>query len=279
MSDGILGNATYKCSECGAKHYLQNDNFIFEPESGSERSMGQEIQYVAEFDEPCHKCSHDINLKFEVWEYPAGIINFTNEEATGAEIIDSDFEIYHEPPEEPFAESVKLLTPLLLFRFDRFSELFVDLWLSVYKKSPKQTAIISITLIVVMSTIIGAAIYKSEKSRKENLQYTQNYSNQYSILKDTEKNLNHLAKFIADKKGEIESTQLLLENLEQKKSELEPIVNANQEVIDAIFLQQKKELKKSIWAERWVSFGFGIFASLIASIIWHFVSKIRKKQI
>lgn len=278
MSDGITGEATYKCMKCGAKHFLKPDDFYFEAESGSERGMGPETQYIAEFDEPCHQCGNEINLKFEVWEYPVGIINYTNDDATGAEILYSNFDIYHRPPEDHLNETIELIKPLIFFRFDKFSELFVDFWLSSYKKSPTPTTIISLISIIIAFTSIGLSIYKAESNRIQKINITQNYTDQYSILKDTERNLNNLADFISTKKGEIETTQKLIESLEQKKSELEPIVNAHQEVIDAIFLQQKRELEKSIWFERGVSFSLGVLASLIASLIWHFIIRIRKKN-
>ena len=98
------------------------------------------------------------------------------------------------------------------------------------------------------------------------------------LLKSTEKNLNDLSEFISSKKGEIEATKNLIQELEKKRSELEPIVTANQETVDAIFLQQRKDFEKSIWTERGISFALGILASLIASIIWHFVGRFKKSN-
>jgi len=278
MSDEILGKATYKCLKCNAKHYINPEDLLFEAESGSERGMGAETQYVAELDEPCHQCNNDIFLKFEVWEYPVGIINFTNENASGANILESEFWINHKPDEESYKDAIKLITPLLSFRFDKFSELFVDFWISSYKKAPKPTTIISIVAAIATFASAGLSIYQSEKNRTDNSIRTQNYTNQFNILKETEKNLNDLSNFISSKKSEIEATQQLITSLERKKSELEPIVNAHQKVINAIFLQQKKEAEKSLWVERVVSFGLGILASLIASLIWHFTVRFRESK-
>src|SRR5690606_15704916 len=143
MSDGITGKATYKCEKCGAKHFLHDEDFCFEAESGSDRGMGEEVQYCCQIDELCHNCGNEIRLKFEVWEYPAGIINMTNEDSSGAEILESDFDIYHEPPQDEREEVVRLVKSLVLFRFDAFAEAFVDFWVKSYKKSPRPTSIIS----------------------------------------------------------------------------------------------------------------------------------------
>lgn len=278
MSDGITGKATYKCKKCGAKHYLHDEDFHFEAQSGSERGMGEGIQYGYELETECHNCGNDINLKFDVWEYPVGILNMENEEATGAEIIESDFDIYHAPPEDEFEKPIKLVKSLILFRFDAFAEAFVDFWVKSYKKSPQPTAIISALGAIVGIAGLVISIYTSEKTRIQRFEKTQSYSEQFALLKSTEKNLNDLSEFISSKKSEIEATKTLVQDLEKRKSELEPIVTANQKVVDAIFMQQRKEIENTIWAERGISFALGILASLIATLIWHFVGRFKKEK-
>lgn len=278
MSDGIIGKATYKCDRCGAKHFLHDDDFYFEAESGSERGMGEETQYICELDKQCHNCNNDIQLKFEVWEYPVGIINMTNEDSSGAEILESDFDIYHAPPHEEYEETVKLVKSLALFRFDAFAEAFVEFWVKSYKKSPQPTTIVSFIGVLFSIIGLGFGIYTSEQARTQKLEMAQSYSEQFELLKNTEKNLNDLSVFISSKKSEIEATKSLIQDLETKKSELEPIVTANQDVVDAIFLQQRRDIEKTIWVERGISFGLGILASLIATVIWHFVGRIKNEK-
>lgn len=278
MSDGITGKASYECLSCGAVYFLHNENFNFESESGSYREMGQETQYAAEFNEKCQKCNNDIEIKFEVWEYPVGIINMTDSEISGAKVLDSDFGIYHEPPEDEYDQPIKLVKSLLQFRFDMFSELFVDFWISRYKKAPRPTSIASVLLLIIAIAVLYFSITTLDKVSKEKLDKRQSYAEQLTLLENTEKNLNYLSDFITAKKSEIETTKILIKGLEEKKSELEPIVNANQKTVDAIFLQQKRELEEGIWAERGISFGLGILASLLASLIWHFVARFKKKD-
>ncbi|WNL37735.1 hypothetical protein RN346_10470 [Halomonas sp. PAMB 3232] len=278
MSDGITGKATYKCEKCGAKHFLHDEDFCFEPESGSNRDMGEEVQYGYELDEPCRNCGNEIRLKFEVWECPVGIINMTNENSSGAEILKSEFDTYHEPPQDEHEEAVRIVKSLVLFRFDAFAEAFVDFWVKSYKKSPQPTSIISALGVLVASISLAVTIYTSEQARSQKLEKTQSYTEQFELLRTTEENLNDLAEFISSKIGEIEATKSLIQDLEAKKSELEPIVNANQQVVDAIFLQQRRDIERTIWVERGISFGLGILASLIATIIWHFVSRFKREK-
>ncbi|SFP39790.1 hypothetical protein SAMN05216601_110206 [Ectopseudomonas composti] len=278
MSDGIIGKATYKCDRCGAKHFLHDDDFCFEAESGSERVMGEETQYVCEVDEPCNYCNNEIHLKFEVWEYPVGIINMTNEDSSGAEILESYFEIYHAPPHEEHEEAVRLVKSLVLLRFDAFAETFVEFWVKSYKKSPRPTTMISILGALFSIIGLGFFIYTSEQARAQKLANFQSYSEQFELLRSTEKNLNDLSVFISSQKSEIEAAKSLIQDLETKKSELEPIVTANQDVVDAIFLQQRRDIDENIWVERGISFLLGILASLIATVIWHFVGRSKKEK-
>jgi hypothetical protein len=278
MSDGITGKASYECLSCGVVHFLHNEDFNFESESSSYREMGQETQYAAEFNEECQKCNNDIEIKFEVWEYPVGIINMTDAEISGAKVLDSDFGVYHEPPEDEYDQPIKLVKSLLQFRFDMFSELFVDFWISSYKKAPRPTSLASVLSLIIAIAGLYFSITTLDKVSKEKLDKRQSYAEQLTLLENTEKNLNDLSDFIIAKKSEIETTKILIKGLEEKKSELEPIVNANQKTVDAIFLQQKRELEEDIWTERGISFGLGILASLLASLIWHFVARFKKKD-
>jgi hypothetical protein len=183
-----------------------------------------------------------------------------------------------EKPSDYEDTTVNLVKSLVLFRFDAFAEAFVNFWIKSYKKSPQPTAIISILAVLITAFSLGMSIYSSEKKRMQGLEKTQSYSEQFELLKSTEQNLNNLSTFISSKKSEIEATKNLILELEKKKSELEPIVNANEKVVDAIFLQQRKEIEKSIWTERLISFGLGLLASLIATIIWHFVGRYKRKN-
>lgn len=276
MSDGIEGKATYKCEKCGAFRHLRGEDFNFDAVSSSERGMGAEIQYSAQIEEECHKCGNEIGIAFDVWEYPIGAINTTDFECVGAVVTESDFDIYHRPPREEPDETVHLVKSLALFRFDAFAEAFVDFWIKSYQQSPRYTAIISAIASILTASLLALSIYSSEKSRAERLDKVQSYTDQFKLLENTEKNLNDLSNFITSKKLEIEATRDLIKNLEEKRSELEPIVEANQEVVDAIFAQQKRELEKGIWVERAISFGLGILASLIATVVWHFVGRLKK---
>jgi len=95
MITGITGKASFICKKCGTVYSLKGDDFDFNAESGSERGMGNEIQYISEHEIECAVCDQKIMLTFEVWEYPVGVINYTTHTASGASKVKSEFHFVH----------------------------------------------------------------------------------------------------------------------------------------------------------------------------------------
>jgi predicted RNA-binding Zn-ribbon protein involved in translation (DUF1610 family) len=100
MITGITGKAEFTCSNCGKEYSLEHDDFDFQAESGSERGMGEETQYVSEHIQQCDSCGQEIAIKFEVWEYPVGIINYTTHSSNGASNVSSEFDFVYSKDEE-----------------------------------------------------------------------------------------------------------------------------------------------------------------------------------
>ena len=97
MIEGITGSASFRCSNCGHVHSLHPEDFDFSAESGSNRSMGQETLYVSYHNQACDHCGQEIEIRFEVWEYPTGIVNHSAHEATGATDVSDSFYYQHVP--------------------------------------------------------------------------------------------------------------------------------------------------------------------------------------
>lgn len=81
---------SFKCNNCAKIHKYKASNFNldFDYVGGSERSMGTENQYVAEENFKCN-CGNDIDVKFEVWEYPLGVHNYDDINIEGAKLLES----------------------------------------------------------------------------------------------------------------------------------------------------------------------------------------------
>lgn len=99
------------CDEC--KNDDEKDGIIvirkdeidwsWEGEYSDEREMGDEIVYEHEEQIECDN-GHQITVTFRLWEYPAGIVNYTEIECDGGEIVEefdfSDTIEFQEPEEE-----------------------------------------------------------------------------------------------------------------------------------------------------------------------------------
>jgi hypothetical protein len=94
MKPYIAGKAKFVCSKCGQAYSLEPDDFNFQTESTSQRNMGKEQLIASENEYQCN-CGQEINIKFEVWEYPEGVINDTDHSADGASNIESEFEFIY----------------------------------------------------------------------------------------------------------------------------------------------------------------------------------------
>lgn len=77
-----------QCDHCREEfHIFKNDiDFDWNIANVDDRSMGEERMFTTTFREQCPHCQHNIEVTFEVWEYPTGVINHTNIECDGGEI-------------------------------------------------------------------------------------------------------------------------------------------------------------------------------------------------
>jgi predicted RNA-binding Zn-ribbon protein involved in translation (DUF1610 family) len=83
------GIVKYKCLNCGHEGDIPMPNLSFEEVETLERDMGPEIHHHAQWDFNCPKCNTEIELVFDVWEYPEGQINAKEKSAKGANILSS----------------------------------------------------------------------------------------------------------------------------------------------------------------------------------------------
>jgi len=141
------------------------------------------------------------------------------------------------------------------------------LWIHAYLKSPKVTLFISIIGLVVTAF----SIYQSEISRKEQIEQklsrNSEFKTQIQQLNDTERSLKTLLEFVDAQRNQVTQYEQNIQNLEKEKQKLEPLVNANKATVEALFLAQEARAKENANQERWIGFGLGILASIIASFV------------
>jgi len=91
---------------------------------------------------------------------------------------------------------------------------------------------------------------------------------QINKLDQISKDLKSLEDYISEQKNKVLERERIVEDLKIEQKEIEPLLKTNQEIVDALFIQQNKYQEKSKWIERGYGFMFGILASLIASFIY-----------
>lgn len=79
-----------ECSSCGKHHHYECDNFLdWKCLDSDERQMGAENHYQASFEDSCD-CSQTIEIIFNCWEYPIGVVNHTDVEINGAVLLENN---------------------------------------------------------------------------------------------------------------------------------------------------------------------------------------------
>jgi len=155
-----------------------------------------------------------------------------------------------------------------------FPKLIVDSWLKAFLKSPKSTIVATILLAFAIGTLIEFVDQwdheKAEQRRKELM----SYDHQTSQLDSIESSLQSLSQFIEHQKTILKENADLISSLENEKSSLQDFVETNRENVDAVLNQYAKNQQESARGERWFGFFFGVFSSLVASLIVYIIRRI-----
>ncbi|WP_321311503.1 HNH endonuclease signature motif containing protein [Halarcobacter sp.] len=141
------------------------------------------------------------------------------------------------------------------------------LWIHAFLKSPKITSISSIvSVIAVVLTIYQTEIIRKEKLEAK-LSENLDFKSQIKELSETEKSLKTLLTFVSSQKQKVIIYEQNIQQLENEKQKLEPLVNADKATVEALFKVQEERAKENANKERWIGFGLGILASIIASFV------------
>ena len=153
------------------------------------------------------------------------------------------------------------------------STILADLISESYKRSPKLTVFgifFSIALVVVA---VSTTEFLKERDFKKSA--PKDVMVQIQELEKLDEGLGKLSAFIQLQKQQLNEKQAVISSLEKKRSELEPIVNSQSEVVEAIFKIQEQRAQQSKWLDLGIGFALGILGSLIASVIFKLIDRRR----
>lgn len=147
------------------------------------------------------------------------------------------------------------------------SQQVADTWVKAYLRSPKVTSIISaIALIVGVASGIKE-IRSSKIVQTEGGALNSEFTAKLDQLNETEKSLESLLAFVASQRKNLEHSQRTIDDLKQEQERLEPLVNSDRKVVESLFKEQELRNQESQGRERWIGFGLGVAASILASVL------------
>jgi len=87
-------------------------------------------------------------------------------------------------------------------------------------------------------------------------------------LAEAEETLGELSLFVAEQRSVLEDSQARIETLREEQARLEPLLQADRELVESLVSAQEAAQRSSAWTDRWVGFAFGVIASFLGTAIW-----------
>lgn len=91
MTIQCVGIAKLKIPETGEVFEVRPDDLEWEVVEADERSMGAELHHCATFSFYSEQGEFEVEVEWDVWEYPIGSIECTDVEARGCKLL-QDFD-------------------------------------------------------------------------------------------------------------------------------------------------------------------------------------------
>lgn len=155
-------------------------------------------------------------------------------------------------------------------------EVLAQAWVKLYKLMPIFTSVTTIILISSIAYGINYLDYVDRMERESKRLKSLDYQNQIQQLDQMETNIKQLLSFVDNQKHTLQETEDTISSLKSEKEKLQPLVETDRTVVEAIFKAQEERANSNIWRERLIGFGFGVAGSLIASFIWFVISLLIK---
>ena len=129
----------------------------------------------------------------------------------------------------------------------------------------------SIAIASALISFIGTLITKYFADKEKNKSETKTVEKELKNLDSISESLNGLQKFIdTQKKHLIENEKTILE-LERRKEELKPLVETQQQTVEAILNAHAESQKKSKWFDHLMGFFIGVASSAIVTFIFFYL--------
>lgn len=162
---------------------------------------------------------------------------------------------------------------------DSLAQILVQEWVRLYNARPTLTVTITLALSIAGGGVAYFAEQRNQETRGAQRLQNLNYASQARTLDETRSNLTSLIEFVDNEKRQLQLSEKALESMKSEHERFKPLVESDRKVIDALFAAQEVRNDSAQNRERWIGFGLGVLASLIASVVWAVGTYVmRKKQ-
>jgi hypothetical protein len=157
-------------------------------------------------------------------------------------------------------------------------ELLVEKWFEFYHRRRVLTIVISSIVILAIAVLVHQG-YKIEQEKLEikRLQ-KQDYAKQIESLSRMKTSLENLINFVYEQQKHLKETEDALTIMKNEHEKLKPLVEIDKKLIDALFAAQETRNRTAQITERWIGFGLGVGASLLASLVFAVISYVVKRR-
>ena len=152
------------------------------------------------------------------------------------------------------------------------TEKIVHLWLELYARYPRRTVVGSVILLVVLVTGVAAGIRQDRIDQERRRLEASSYQTQAEQLARVEASLLSLSAFVNEQQHKLRESQDVIAALQAEQQRPRPVVEADRRTVQAILQLQQEQTRKGAVRERWIGFGLGILASVIASVLYGIAS-------
>jgi len=126
----------------------------------------------------------------------------------------------------------------------------------------------------VTSTLIllatGVVIYRLHRDlmQEQPDDDTEEYTAVIANIDDVSRKLSDLALFLSREREKVEASEAMVKRLRTEQTQLEPIVTAQRELVDAILAVHARTTASKAWIQYVLTFMTGVVTSLIASVLF-----------
>lgn len=95
MNVTINGYVSFICTPCRKAHSVESQECSFKEDSSPESEEDEYIRYLSQIDTTCTSCRNKILIKFDIWEHPESVSNYSYHSVEGAAEIQCEFTVEH----------------------------------------------------------------------------------------------------------------------------------------------------------------------------------------